>query len=243
MSDSSETSAILQALKHGAIEVKGRFMWGSNYTFLVEVDHGVRQLKAVYKPSRGERPLWDFPSASLAHREAAAYIVSQALGWGMVPETVYRRDAPVGPGSLQRYIEHDAEMHYFNLDASIHERLRPVVLFDLLVNNADRKGGHIIMDDEKQIWLIDHGLCFHIEDKLRTVIWDFVDEPIPPSLKEDLHLLQTQLEPGCDLYNALAEHLSRGELRALYRRAGRLAEFDAFPNPSDDRRPYPWPPV
>lgn len=243
MADSPEAAAILAALQFGEIEIKGRFLWGSNYTFLVEVNHSGFILQAVYKPTRGERPLWDFPAASLAHRETAAYLVSQALGWNMIPETVYRHQAPAGPGSLQRYIEHDPEMHYFNFCDEDRQRLRPVALFDLLVNNADRKGGHILLDPQSKIWLIDHGLCFHVEDKLRTVIWDFAQEPIPPPLMADLKGLYAQLEPGCELYETLSQHLSRGELRALRRRAGWLLEYGHFPNPQADRRPYPWPPI
>jgi uncharacterized repeat protein (TIGR03843 family) len=243
MTASPVAAAILEALHHGELEVKGRFLWGSNYTFLVDIVSGDLKFQAVYKPTRGERPLWDFPASSLAHRETAAYLVSQALGWNMVPETVYRRKAPVGPGSLQRYIEHDAELHYFTLSPADRQRLRPVALFDLLVNNADRKGGHILMDSQGQIWLIDHGLCFHVEDKLRTVVWDFAEEPIPPELCQNLEALQAQLEPGCDFYEALSAHLSRGELRALHRRATWLLEDGFFPNPQADRRPYPWPPI
>jgi uncharacterized repeat protein (TIGR03843 family) len=119
-----------------------------------------------YKPSRGERPLWDFPTASLAHREAAAYLVSEALGLHMVPETVYRRKAPVGAGSLQRFIEHNPEYHYFNFSEQDRQRLRPVAVFDLVINNADRKGGHILFEPMK-FWLIDQHLL-HAEDKLRT---------------------------------------------------------------------------
>jgi len=238
-----EADAVLEALQHGELTIKGRFLWGSNYTFLAEVEHNEHKIQAVYKPSRGERPLWDFPTASLAHREVAAYLVSQALGWGMVPETVYRRKAPVGPGSLQRFIEHDSEQHYFNLTEEDHQKLRPVALFDVLVNNADRKGGHILQDNAGHIWLIDHGLCFHVEDKLRTVIWDFAGEPIPLRLLEALQSLRSQLEPDCSFFFTLSEHLSRSEIRALNRRAGWLIEAGSFPNPHPDRRPYPWPPL
>ena len=239
----SEALVILEALQYGEIEVKGRFMWGSNYTFLTDVTYKDLQFQAVYKPTRGERPLWDFPSASLAHREAAAYLVCRALGWEMVPETVYRREAPAGAGSIQRYIEHDPEMHYFNFKEEDHYRLRPVALFDVLANNADRKGGHILMDKDGHIWLIDHGLCFHVEDKLRTVVWDFAGDDIPESLLNLVKNLRMQLEPDCPLTQELEDHLSRGEIRALRRRVQWLLESKIFPNPDSDRRPYPWPPV
>ncbi len=113
----------------------------------------------------------------------------------MVPETIYRRRAPVGPGSLQRFIEHNPEYHYFNFNEEDHQRLRPVALFDLVINNADRKGGHILFDESGHIWLIDHGICFHVEDKLRTVVWDFAGEPIPQDLKAVLEKLLNLLQP------------------------------------------------
>ena len=242
-----EAAAVLEALQHGELTIKGRFLWGSNYTFLAEVEHNHHKIQAVYKPTRGERPLWDFPSASLAHREVAAYLVSQALGWGMVPETVYRRKAPVGPGSLQRFIEHDSEQHYFNLTEEDHQKLRPVALFDVLVNNADRKGGHILQDNAGHIWLIDHGLCFHVEDKLRTVIWDFIGEPIPGDLCSELVDFAMRLKPVNGLTSELAVqlmgYLSRGEVRALGSRAERLAASGRFPAPDPYRRAFPWPQI
>ena len=161
----------------------------------------------------------------------------------MVPETVYRQRAPAGEGSLQRYIEHDPELHYFNFAEEDRYRLRPVALFDAIANNADRKGGHILMDDEGLIWLIDHGLCFHVEDKLRTVVWDFAGESIPNGMLRLVENLSLQLEPECSLTLELEQHLSRGELRALRRRINLLLKNKVFPNPDADRRPYPWPPV
>ncbi len=233
----------LAALEHGEITIKGKFLWGSNYTFLTEVRLESQVLQAVYKPTRGERPLWDFPAASLAHREVAAYLISEALGMGMVPETVYRRKAPVGPGSLQRYIEHDPECHYFNLDDEERQRLRPVALFDILINNADRKGGHVLLDASNHIWLIDHGICFHVEDKLRTVIWDFAGEPIPDELLAALVRLRDRLAPDSALVSLLQRHLSSGEVRALAERADEILGMRVFPNPNPDRRPIPWPPL
>ena len=254
------SNSILSVLEHGEITLKGKFLWGSNYTFLAEVEQDGQILQAVYKPSRGERPLWDFPTASLAHREVAAYLVSQALGLHMVPETVYRRRAPVGPGSLQRFIEHDPEYHYFKFNEEDHQRLRPVAVYDLVINNADRKGGHVLFDASRHIWLIDHGICFHVEDKLRTVIWDFAGEPIPEDLKMALEGLRVQLRPSqgaepageppaekkptpSTLIESLRKHLSSGEVKALAARTKNLLERGAFPNPHPERRPYPWPPL
>src|SRR4030042_1894738 len=201
-----EIPTVLNVLQFGEITIKGEFVWGSNYTFLAEVSQNGVKFFSVYKPSRGERPLWDFPPASLARREAAAYLVSEALGWELVPPTVYRRKAPIGPGSLQLFIEHDPEIHYFNLNEGDRQRLRPVVLFDLLINNADRKGSHLLYDNHHHLWLIDHGICFHEDDNIRTVIWDFVGEPIPEKLTADL----------CDFLHMLSSTtgLSR-ELHAL----------------------------
>jgi uncharacterized repeat protein (TIGR03843 family) len=222
-------------------------MWGSNYTFLVETEHSLGNLQAVYKPTRGVRPLWDFASPSLARREVAAYLVSEALGWRLVPPTIYRKDGPLGAGSLQLYIEHNPEYHYFNFTPQDRQRLRPTALFDMLVNNADRKGSHILLDSEGHLWLIDHGICFHKEDKLRTVVWDFAGEPLPSDLCADLTRLLQQLEAGNDEPSELSALLSRqltaGEIAALRRRAERLVKAGRYPNPEPDRRPYPWPPV
>jgi uncharacterized repeat protein (TIGR03843 family) len=238
---------ILDILQRGEINLRGEFVWGSNYTFLVDVATPLASLQAVYKPSRGEQPLWDFPTASLAKREAAAYWTSQALGWELVPPTIYRRKAPIGAGSLQLYIEHDPEYHYFSLSEDDRQRLRPTVVFDLLINNADRKGSHILFDPNNHIWLIDHGVCFHVDDKLRTVIWDFVGEPIPDKLTRDLKKLLDALNKnpgnGNALVNKLSEYLSRGEIHALAKRAETIIQQGSFPAPVKDRRPYPWPAI
>ncbi len=235
----------LALLAQGELEITGKFLWGSNYTFFAEVRHLDQTVQAVYKPTRGERPLWDFPTASLGRREAAAYTVSQALGWGFVPPTVYRKKAPIGPGSLQLFIEHDPEYHYFNFSEEDRQRLKPVALFDILINNADRKGSHILVDADRHLWLIDHGLCFHVEEKLRTVIWDFAGQEIPDEMCEDLNRLY-QLLTGAspdsiDLVGNLRVNLSPAEVRALARRAEHLVNSHRFPLPDLDRRPFPWP--
>jgi uncharacterized repeat protein (TIGR03843 family) len=200
-------------------------------------------VRSVYKPSRGERPLWDFPAASLARREAAAYLVSEALEWELVPPTVYRKKAPIGPGSLQLFVEHDPELHYFSLSEAERQRLRPVVLFDLLINNADRKGSHLLYDHNHHLWLIDHGICFHVEDKLRTVIWDFIGEPIPEKLLDDIRCFRQLLMPQQELYTNLLELLHQKEINALARRAERLITQAKFPAPDPEERSIPWPPL
>jgi uncharacterized repeat protein (TIGR03843 family) len=234
---------LIITLAKGEITLEGEFIWGSNYTFAVKVSHDDVSLQGVYKPIQGERPLWDFPRSSLAHREVAAYLVSEALGWKFVPPTVYRQDAPFGPGSVQLYIPHNPDYHYFNFSEEDRQRLRPVVLFDLLINNADRKGSHILIDPDDQIWLIDHGVCFHQEDKLRTVIWDFAGETIPDEYSQDLNRFILELHDGSQISTALQVNLNPFEIDALKKRANRLKNMGKFPNPHINRRPYPWPAI
>lgn len=231
---------ILTLLSSGSLELKGQFTWGSNYTFLVEARLGERTCGAVYKPERGERPLWDFPEGTLARREVAAYAVSRALGWDLVPATVLRADGPAGPGSLQLFVDADPERHYFTFSETEKQRLRPVALFDLLINNADRKGGHVLLGESDHLWLIDHGVCFHVDDKLRTVIWDFVGEPIPRELLAALRKVRSSLEEGGGLHSELGGLLSAEEIDALQARADRLLRLRRFPPPGAGR-PYPWP--
>ena len=231
---------LLHAFEHGEIELKGQFTFGSNYTFFVTVKYEDQEIPAVYKPQRGEQPLWDFPEASLAGREVAAYLASEALGFGFVPFTVLR-DGPLGPGSLQQFIEHNPNLHYFNFKPADRERLRPVALFDLLVNNADRKGGHILLQKRtRNLLLIDHGLCFHAEDKLRTVIWDFAGERFPPELVSALVTFRNTLP---DLNRVFQPYLTSGEIAALDSRLERLLADPVFPQPPQDRRAFPFPPV
>ena len=230
----------LQTLHAGRIQVAGQFMWGSNYTFLVKVEAQEEALLAVYKPLRGERPLWDFPPGSLAAREVAAYLTSTALGWDLVPPTVLRDDGPAGPGSLQLYLDIDPERHYFTFSDEERQRLRPVVAFDVLINNADRKGGHILLGSDNHLWLIDHGVCFHRDYKLRTVAWDFVGEPIPEAITNDLKTFHHRLVMDADLQADYAALLSQAEIDAIAMRAEQLITDRHFPEP-DGVRPYPWP--
>ncbi len=228
-------------LRHGDIELKGQFLIGSNYSFLVRVKHEGAEFPAVYKPMRGEQTLWDFPEASLAGREVAAYLISEALGFGFVPLTVLR-DGPFGPGSLQQYIEHNPNIHYFSLKPADRPRLRPVALFDLLVNNADRKGGHILLQKRtRKLYLIDHGLCFHAEDKLRTVIWDFAGEQLPADLVSALETFRGTLRGS--LSAALEQYLCPEEITALNARLEALLARPVFPHPPEDRRSFPYPPL
>jgi uncharacterized repeat protein (TIGR03843 family) len=229
-----------QILQNGTIQVAGQFMLGSNYTFLVKVETRDESLLAVYKPLRGERPLWDFPPGSLAAREVAAYLTSTALDWDLVPPTVLRDDGPAGPGSLQLYLDVDPERHYFTFSDEERQRLRPVVAFDVLINNADRKSGHILLGPDDHLWLIDHGICFHQDNKLRTVVWDFVGQPIPESILTDLSTFHNRLASDDELVSVYAELLSQAEIKALAMRAGQLIAEGCFPEPGGVR-PYPWP--
>ena len=230
-----------EAFAHGTMELKGQFTLGSNYTFLVTITHQEQQIQAVYKPQKGEQPLWDFPENTLTGREVAAYQVSEELNWGLVPYTIFREEGPYGPGSLQRFIEYNPNYHYFNLKPADKERLRPVALFDHLTNNADRKGSHILFEKStKKLYAIDHGLCFNVDDKLRTVIWDFAGEALPSEYLPDVKKL---VDPSPALQRALQPFLNPDEIAALALRAETLLYEGTFPLPPSDRRSFPYPPL
>ena len=227
----------LTVLANGEVEVKGRMPWSSNATFLAEVRCGDAELRAIYKPLRGERPLWDFPNG-LYRREVAAWRLSELLGWGVVPETVVRADdAPLGEGSLQRFVDADFEQHYFTLyeDEANHDQLRRIAVFDLLANNTDRKSGHcLVTPADGHIWGIDNGLCFSTHAHLRTVIWEFGGETIADDLLADVASLP-------DLVDAFGELLDEDEIDALSERADELLADPTFPLADEYGRAYPWP--
>ncbi len=266
--------AAARRLIEAPLEVVGRFADASNATLLVRlIDRDERTLAqladelgrdpdlddldpadlAVYKPRRGDTPLWDFPSATLHRREVAAYEVAAALGWDLVPVTVLRHDAPFGVGSVQRFVAHDPERHYFALleegETAPVEQLRAMVLLDLIIDNADRKGGHVLIEaprvagredvhDEPRVRLVDHGVAFNVERKLRTVGWHFADEPVPDARRRDVARLVTDLDG--EVGASLAALLSDDELEATRRRAERVAHLPRFPEPTGPR-PFPWP--
>jgi uncharacterized repeat protein (TIGR03843 family) len=234
--------AMLTLLQEGELEIQGLLPHGSNYTFLVFASDGTQKTLAVYKPTQGEQPLWDFPEETLALREVAAFLVSETLGWCFVPPTVYRDAGPHGPGSLQFYIHAQPESHYFNMAAEQKGDLRRVALFDLLINNADRKGGHVFKDTAGKTWVIDHGICFHAQPKLRTVIWDFAGERIPEELLADVQQLRERLDTDRDLKTAVNSLLTPLEVSALRRRADKLLTARRYPEPGPGRN-YPWPPL
>lgn len=223
------------------LEVLGRLAYSSNGTFLVRCGRAEPPINAVYKPAAGERPLWDFPTDTLYRREVAAYELSRWLGWDLVPVTVARPDGPLGPGSLQLFIEHEPEQHYFTLLESHRARFRRLAFFDMVTNNADRKSGHCLLDTRGRVWAIDHGLTFHVEPKLRTVIWDFAGEDLPESeCRASGRLAAALADPAADITRALADQLQLEEVRGLAERAGQLAAGGAFPEPTSARA-FPWP--
>jgi uncharacterized repeat protein (TIGR03843 family) len=226
----------ITALSAGEIEIEGRLPWSSNYSFLATVTFEELSVRAVYKPGKGERLLWDF-GPDLYKREVASYELSSALGLGLVPETVLRFDAPLGPGSLQRFVDADFEQHYFSIleREDCHPRLREMAALDLLLNNADRKSGHVLIDSEDAIWGIDNGLSFHSQPKLRTVIWDFAGERLPGNVLAGARALRDGIPP------AVASLLTEVEVEALSERARAIARSARFPSPRDDYRSYPWP--
>ena len=224
------------------VELLGLMRRSSNYTFLARLGPEP-ELLAVYKPAEGESPLWDFPAGSLYRREVAAYRLARALGWPNVPPTVVRLEAPHGVGALQLFVEADLDRHFLENASAPAAAWEEVALFDVLTNNADRKSGHCLAGSDGRIWVIDHGLTFHVEPKLRTVIWDFADRPLPDRLRADLERVAAGLERGQELAAELEDLLSRRELETLRRRAG--AALDPgwrFPRPSSGWS-VPWPPV
>lgn len=226
----------LRLLLKGEITVLGQMPWSSNATFLVELCVGELVGRAIYKPGRGERPLWDFPGG-LFRREASAYVLSTITELHVIPETVIREDAPLGRGSIQRFIDADFAQQYFTFLESEQyaDALREIAGFDLLANNADRKGGHILVDANGRLWGIDNGLCFHVDDKLRTVMWDFAGESLPPTVVRACELVA---HGDASMFRDLLEP---DEIAALEERAAYYLEYQTFPYPRDDHRAYPWP--
>jgi uncharacterized repeat protein (TIGR03843 family) len=231
----------LALLTSGQLTVAGYVPWSSNATLVAEVSDGTVSLQAIYKPQRGERPLWDFAAGTLCHRETAAYVVSEALGWELVPPTVLR-DGPLGPGAVQLLIPHDPDLHYLALAAPDADVVQRIVAFDIIANNADRKSGHVLVDSQGQLWLIDHGVTFHRQWKLRTVIWDYAGRPLPRDIRSDLADLAAELALAQSaLRQALAPLLAAGEIRALADRTHDLLAAGRFPAADPERRAVPWP--
>jgi uncharacterized repeat protein (TIGR03843 family) len=235
-----DRDATLRLLEHGTLTVQGRIVTASNASFLGTVTDGLSSATCVYKPVRGERPLDDFPDGTLWKRERAAYLVSEATGWGIVPPTVTRDDGPFGEGMAQLWIDVDEAADVWKMVNQPDDRLRPIALFDAAVNNADRKGGHLLPTVDGHVYGVDHGICFAAEPKLRTILWDWRGEPIAPAELDVLRSLRAKLDgPLCQSLQLL---ISPAEMRALNVRLDRLIRAKAFPQPDPYRMAVPWPP-
>lgn len=217
-------------------ELVGRFTAASNATLLGKA--GGRLV--VYKPTAGNRPLWDFDVATLAAREVLTFEVATAMGLEVVPETTLG-DGPFGPGAVQAYVEVDESFDPLPLVRAADDRLWPVAVLDLVVNNADRKLGHLLLEEASgRLRAIDHGLTFHVEDKLRTVLWGFAGRPLPPALQDGLRLLRAALDDG--LSRRVGELIGTAEADVLSDRVDTLLRHPVHPDPPGDRPPIPWPP-
>jgi uncharacterized repeat protein (TIGR03843 family) len=229
-------------IAQGELELLGLLPNSSNYTFLARASLGSERSLVVYKPRRGETPLWDFPEGTLCRREVAAFVVARSLGWPNVPPTVLR-DGPEGEGSVQLFVDADVREHYFTLQERPEhaDAFRRIAVFDVIVNNADRKSGHCLLGRDGKIWVVDHGVCFSAEDKLRTVIWELVGEPLPPGSEDDLRRIRAEITRG-RLRDALAPLLADDEAAAFAGRIDAILAAGVLPEPGENR-PFPWPPV
>ena len=238
----NELSRLPRVLAEGDLEIIGLLPHSSNYTFLARAELAGEEALVVYKPRSGETPLWDFPDGTLCLRETAAFDLARALGWPNVPPTLIRR-GPEGEGSVQLFVESDPTEHFFTLRdrPELAEEFRKIALFDVIANNADRKSGHCLLGADGLVWVVDHGVCFSDETKLRTVIWDFVEEPLPAVLLDDLVRVRTDLTHG-SLGTELSPLLAPEELAALGTRIEEALATGSYPRPGAGR-PFPWPPV
>ncbi|GAA5154759.1 SCO1664 family protein [Pseudonocardia eucalypti] len=260
--------AVPGLLHAGRMEVTGRIVNASNATLVCELECDGVHARCVYKPVRGERPLWDFPDGTLADREYASYLISAALAADgkrpMVPPTVLR-EGPFGPGMVQLWVdtEEDAELVDVCAPADVprgwltvlrardslgdpallvhadHPELRRMAVLDVVLNNADRKAGHVLTGVDGRVYGVDHGICLHEEDKLRTVLWGWVGQKLPAEALEEVRALRGELADG--LANQLADHLTRRELAALSSRVDALIANPEFPEPSGYGPAIPWP--
>ncbi|MGI8694237.1 MAG: SCO1664 family protein [Geodermatophilaceae bacterium] len=231
--------ATLELLRTGRIEVEGRLVDASNATLYCSLTAEGVEAACVYKPVIGERPLWDFPDGTLAGREVSAYLVSEALGWEIVPPTVLR-DGPFGVGMVQLWVDGDAGVDLTRLVRADLPELRRMALFDAVVNNADRKGGHLIPMPDGRVYGVDHGVCFSVEDKLRTVLWRWAGDALTPDSVVALGRLGSDLDGS--LGEQLGTHLTRREVRRTRLRVSTLIRSSRHPEPSGEWPAIPWPP-
>ncbi len=237
-----DPAAALELLREGEVEVEGRLVAASNATFYCTLRRDGTEAACVYKPVAGERPLWDFPLGTLAGREVAAYAVSQAAGWHLVPPTVYREDGPFGPGMCQLWIDADTGVDLVALSRSAdHQALRDMAVFDAVVNNADRKIGHLLPVSDGRLFGCDHGVCFGEEYKLRTVLWQWRGRKLTARAVGALGRLQAAL--SSELGAELASWLSPGEVTATEQRVAMLLQRRVHPFPPEDWPAVPWPPI
>ena len=231
---------VLELLRKGRIKLEGLLPYSSNYTFLATIRQADLQCLAVYKPQRGERPLWDFRRGTLCLREYATFLVSASLGWIFVPPTVLRR-GPHGIGAVQLFVDTVPDGNFFTLREQNTHTFQRLCAFDYVINNADRKGGHCLLSQDGHIWAIDHGITFHAEFKLRTVIWDWTGEPLPEDIVADLKRLRTTLAADNELTASLGRLLQDDEIAALRQRLDTLLDMGVFPEPSPALPNVPWP--
>ena len=225
-------------LTHGDLQVTGRLVDASNATLYATATRGAHSLVCIYKPIAGERPLWDFPDGCLAHREYAAFVVSDFLGLDLVPLTILR-DGPYGPGMVQQWIDIDEGIDLSQFFSTDHPRLRAMALFDAIINNTDRKIGHLLPLDQERVLGCDHGVTFHSEDKLRTVLWQWAGESFNADEIKVLEIARTQINE--DLGDLLAPLLTEIEIRQIARRVSDLLDSGTFPLPNPDWPAVPWP--
>ena len=231
---------VLELLSDGEIVGLELIPWGSNYTFCASIQAGDREILGVYKPRRGERPLWDFPSGTLYRREYAAYLVSQAIGWPFIPLTIIR-DGPHGIGSMQLFVEAEPPRSIREVQDPGDLSLARIAAFDFITNNADRKAGHILKDGSGKLWGIDQGLCFNVDPKVRTVLIHYCGEPVPPPILRELEAFRTDAHRLDGLLHVLQRGLDADEVEIFVRRVDWMLERGTFPTISG-RRGVPWPP-
>ena len=235
----TDVPTALEALRLGHLEIEGRLVDASNATLYCSLSYGDFSAACVYKPVRGERPLWDFPDGTLAEREVAAYALSEATGWEVVPPTVLR-EGPFGEGMVQLWVDGDETVDLAELAQGNSASLRRMAVFDAVVNNADRKGGHLIPMPDGHVYGVDHGICFSTDDKLRTLLWQWAGDPLTDEAVDMLSRLRAELEG--DLGETLYGLLTRREVARTVRRVDRLLRFRCHPEPSGDWPSVPWPP-
>ena len=229
-------SVSMQTLLSQSMRVVGRLIDASNATLLAEIESDNQTQKVIYKPVAGEKPLWDFQDGNLAHREYCAFLLSNRAGFDLVPNTVLR-DGPFGFGMVQEWIDTDEEIDIINFGQSDDSQLKRMAIFDAIINNTDRKYGHLLYKEGKLLGC-DHGVTFHSEDKLRTVIWQFSSEKID---KQEMLLIESA--SALDYPNLFESYLTQDEIAAIYERINRLLKSGRFPSPSENWPAIPWPPV